>query len=371
LGLREAMVDALVEQGILRSERWRAVFSTVPRELFVPRYYATEQEWSRPELIDPSAETERDGWLRRVYDLDRTLVTQIDPATEASTSSSTMPRIVAAMLEALDLSPNHDVLEVGTGSGYSTALLCEYLGAARVTSVDVDPELVELATNRLADLGYTPHIAAVDGFHGYPSRAPYDRIIVTCQAPRVPIEWVHQIRPGGLILAVLSDGMVRMWADGSGGASGRFHPFPVSFMWMRGHSPARLPHDELAAIPSSGGPDRKPRVDVMAVLRGERIPAFWPIMLTTFMPFYARLPAPPGLIAFADLTDRSWVVVYLDGTQVVQGGPRRLWDRIEEFYEFLDHNGRPERERFGLTVRPDGSQFVWLDSPEQHRWELV
>jgi protein-L-isoaspartate(D-aspartate) O-methyltransferase len=369
--LRQAMVDALVGQGILKSPRWSAAFSAVPREVFVPRYHVRRDEWSRPELIEPGDEAARYDWLRRIYDQNETLVTQVDPATEASTSSSTMPRIVAAMLEALELEPGHDVLEVGTGSGYSTALLCEYLGAARVTSVDVDPELVEAASLRLAALGYMPHLTATDGFCGYPSREPYDRIIATCQAPHVPLAWVQQTRPNGLILAVLSDVMVRLTADGSGGAAGRFHSFPVSFMWMRGHSPDRLPPEALAALTDSTAPSRRARVDVMAVLRGERIPSLWPIALTTFIPFYARLPAPPGQIAFADLADRSWVVVDLDGSEVRQGGPRRLWDQIEDFYELLDRNGRPERERFGLTVQPDGKQFVWLDSPQRYRWELM
>ncbi|MGH3887523.1 MAG: protein-L-isoaspartate O-methyltransferase family protein [Pseudonocardiaceae bacterium] len=61
------------------------------------------------------------------------------------------------MLEALDVAGDSRVLEIGTGSGYKAALLCEWLGSKRVTSVDIDPELVELAQERLATNGYTPH----------------------------------------------------------------------------------------------------------------------------------------------------------------------------------------------------------------------
>ena len=71
------------------------------------------------------------------------------------------------------------------------------------------------------------------------------------------------------------------------------------------------------------------------------------------------------------MTDRSWVRVHVDGHAVVQGGPRRLWDRIEDLYGLLDRLGRPPRARFGITVRPDGSQYLWLDSPEsEHQWEI-
>jgi len=370
---RSAMVERLVADGILVGSGWMTAFNKVPRELFVPRFYRRGGEFGPWELIDGADADRRDEWLRCVYDQDQTMVTQVDPTTGAPTSSSTMPRIVAAMLEALDVARGHRVLEIGTGTGYNTALLCERLGSANVTSVDIDEELVQLARQRLLAAGHTPCVVAADGFNGHPERAPYDRIMATCQVRAVPSSWVRQTRPGGRILAVLSDGMVFLTVDEAGAASGRFHSFPVGFMWMRGpgHSPARLPAHELSELTWQEADRRRPRVDVMEVMRGKRITSLWPIALTTSMPFYARVPAPPGRVAFADMADRSWVVVCLDGSEVPQGGPRRLWDAIEDLYELLERNGGPERERFGLTVRPDGSQFVWLDEPDsRHRWEI-
>ena len=79
------------------------------------------------------------------------------------TSSSSLPALVLTMLEALEVTDGDRVLEIGTGSGYNAVLLCERLGSDRVTSVDIDPELVELARERLAANGYTPALAAVDG----------------------------------------------------------------------------------------------------------------------------------------------------------------------------------------------------------------
>jgi predicted O-methyltransferase YrrM len=136
-------------------------------------------------------------------------------------SSSTLPSLMLTMLEAMDVTDNCRVLEIGTGSGYNAALLCERLGGEHVTSVDIDPELVELARERLATNGYTPTLAAVDGADGYPKGAPYDRIIATCSVPAIPPACLTQAAPGGVIMA----------DDGT--ATGRFIPGYASFMPLR------------------------------------------------------------------------------------------------------------------------------------------
>ncbi len=105
------------------------------------------------------------------------------------------------MLEALDISLGMSVLEIGTGTGYNAALLCHRLGSACVTSVDIDPALVDAARERLAALGYTPRLAARDGSAGYPPGAPYDRVIATVGVHVIPAAWIGQTREGGRILA--------------------------------------------------------------------------------------------------------------------------------------------------------------------------
>lgn len=83
---------------------------------------------------------------------------------------------------------------------------------------------------------------------------------------------------------------------------------------------------------------------------------------------------PRTLPAIAARGDRSWMRVDVaeDGTTTVrQGGPRRLWVLLTETERLWHRLGRPTAERYGLTVRPDGSQLAWLDDPEsEHRWEL-
>ena len=106
------------------------------------------------------------------------------------------PYIVALMLQALSLEGNETVLEVGTGSGYQAALLAQL--AARVITVERVPELARDARRRLEILHFTNvRVETVKDVLGYPDLAPYDAIVVSAAAPRVPDSLVHQLTVGG------------------------------------------------------------------------------------------------------------------------------------------------------------------------------
>jgi len=109
------------------------------------------------------------------------------------------PFIVALMTEAMELSGKEKVLEVGTGSGYQTAILCEM--AHRVVSVERHQRLLDRAKDVLTMLGYTNvefHLAGET--LGWPKGAPYDTIIVTAGAPRAPQELLDQLAVGGRLV---------------------------------------------------------------------------------------------------------------------------------------------------------------------------
>lgn len=109
------------------------------------------------------------------------------------------PYIVALMTELLQLEPEDKVLEIGTGSGYQTAVLCRLCQS--VYSMDIVPELVDAAAHRLEKLGYSNVKTRVgNGYHGWPEHAPYDAIIVTAAAPYIPDSLVEQLKPGGTLV---------------------------------------------------------------------------------------------------------------------------------------------------------------------------
>jgi protein-L-isoaspartate(D-aspartate) O-methyltransferase len=110
------------------------------------------------------------------------------------------PSLVARMIELLDLQPGDTVLEIGTGSGYQTAMLAE-LGYVEVYSVEVVLELAEAAAARLRELSYTRvHLKQGDGYEGWAEHAPYEAIIVTAAPDHVPPPLVKQLAEGGRLV---------------------------------------------------------------------------------------------------------------------------------------------------------------------------
>ena len=109
------------------------------------------------------------------------------------------PFVVALMSELLDVEPGARILEVGTGCGYQTAVLCA-LGAT-VYSVEVVEPLATAAAARLAALGYArATVRAGDGYAGWPEEAPFDGVIVTAAAPSIPPALLAQLKPGGCLV---------------------------------------------------------------------------------------------------------------------------------------------------------------------------
>jgi len=116
----------------------------------------------------------------------------------AAGQTISQPYTVAYQSQLLLVSKGERVLEIGTGSGYQTAVLCEM--DAKVYSIERHKELFEKTKKMLGDLNFHAKLFYGDGFKGIPSFAPYDKIIITCGAPEVPEELLKQLKSGGIMV---------------------------------------------------------------------------------------------------------------------------------------------------------------------------
>lgn len=175
LSARERMLSELVERDI-RSSEVLDVMRRIPRERFLP-----------PQL-------EHLAYADRAVGI-------------GSDQTISQPYIVALMTEALQLTGHEHVLEIGTGSGYQTAILAELAGD--VVSIERHPELSARAAEVLA--GYqNVKLVVGDGTLGWPAEAPYDRIVVTAAAQQVPPALAEQLREGGILVIPLGTSLSQM-----------------------------------------------------------------------------------------------------------------------------------------------------------------
>ncbi len=147
------------------------------------------------------------------------------PITDGQTISQ--PYMVAAMTELLRLGPDSTVLEIGTGSGYQTAILAEI--AQAVYTVEIVKNLAKTARDRLMEMNYRNiFFKRGDGFHGWPQHAPYDAIVVTAAPDRLPPTYEQQLKPDGrLVIPVGPCFDVQTLYLYQRGDDGRLHGSPV------------------------------------------------------------------------------------------------------------------------------------------------
>jgi len=179
-------------------DRWlsEAVLA-VPRHLFIDQYYDPPGA-ERPVKVDRHSPTE--AQLRVIYS-DRGLMMRPPP----NHSAASQPSLVLGMLDDLKVERGKKVLEIGTGSGWNAALLAFGTGENRlVYSIDIQPDLIEAGRAKLSEAGFpSVNLMAGDGGHGWPDRAPFDRIVVTVGSPDIPPAWREQLAEDGTLLVPL------------------------------------------------------------------------------------------------------------------------------------------------------------------------
>jgi protein-L-isoaspartate(D-aspartate) O-methyltransferase len=367
-----AMITGLRDTGALTDPRWIEAFRAVPRHVFTP--HLRDPEGRHTDVTEA-----RQAWLRRVYQ-DDSLITAIthEPGLriEVPTSSSTRPGLMARMLELLQLREGMRVLEIGTGTGYNAGLLTHRLGACHVTSIDIDPTLVEGARRRLHSLNLTPCLLVGDGLAGVPDRAPFDRIIATCAVPGVPLAWITQLTPGGAMLVNLrgeiAGGTLCLLSKDVTGDDEVIGPFlgvAGHFMWAR-HDPGRaLPYD---IQPTSERDQTRTTTDpgTVATIAHDVTNPDFRFLAQLHIRGIRTFAAPPGQPVHVVATDGSWATAQIATGHVAQGGTRRLWDNICAAHVLWRDLGQPPPTRFGVVANPT-AQFAFLDHDRNWtRWPL-
>lgn len=210
----QSLVDLLRGRGKLYDPRVEEALLAIPRHLFLP-----------------------DAPIEQVYD-DQSIPVKTDLRGDA-TCSDTMPSMVAHLLQQLSLKQGQNVLHIGTGTGYVSALMAYLVGReGSITTVEIDRDVAKEAEANLARNGYSMvKVVNTDGAEGYAPRAAYDRIVATCGIWDMPPTWIKQIKPEGRIIApIWLDGLqvmasFKLEADGTLYAE---NVMPSAFIYIRG-----------------------------------------------------------------------------------------------------------------------------------------
>jgi len=376
---QQRLVEHLVGSGALAAE-WRSVFEVVPRAEFIPETVWVEGDGGVLVALRRAEDPRR--WLELAY-ADDAIITQVDdghPAQEGTgrriSSSASMPTVVAQMLAHGALQPGQRVLEIGTGTGYTAALLAQRLGARNVVSIEIDPELAQTARSALTAVGYEAvTVVTGDGEKGYPPAAPFDRVLSTAAVQQVPYDWVDQTRPGGLVITpwgteYYNGGLLALSVTEAHTAVGSIIG-KASFMTLRQQ---RLtgPRLTLTAEDDAHAAHSTTEIHPAEIANGHL--AFDAcIALAIRVPHCALSYAPPeldveseGILWLIDTRSGSWARLHhhpeREGPyRVLQSGPRHLWDEVHTSYHWWLDAGRPTAERWRFTITSQGQHIQLQD----------
>lgn len=170
--MRKRLIKQLLDKGI-KDQKILAAFDAVPRHYFLDNAFA-EQAYSN-------------------------MAFQI-----GAEQTISHPYTVAFQTQLLDIQRGDKILEVGSGSGFQTCILCEL--KAKVYSIERHKELHLKAKNILKHLNYNARLSFGDGYKGLPTQAPFDKMIITCGAPSIPESLIKQLKVGGVMIIPIGEG---------------------------------------------------------------------------------------------------------------------------------------------------------------------
>jgi protein-L-isoaspartate(D-aspartate) O-methyltransferase len=336
------------------------------------------RDWQDTFLAVPRHEQPQRWW--EIAYANRSVTVRVDDGHPAGphgrgrdiSSSAGQSGIVAQMLAASGARPGERVLEIGTGTGYNTALLAHQLGAHQVDSMEIDKELAGRAQQALKAAGYDGvAVLTGDGALGHPKRAPYDQVLCTASVRQVPTAWVAQTRLGGWILtpwanAYFDGGLLALESCGDGSATGRI----VGKTWFRWLRDQRIPRVSVGRFVRD---DQHTHVTTTEVHPYE-VAADYDAQLAVSLrvPDCRHLYWRPdedddhGTLWLIDPDTGAWASLRHDPRssgpyEVRQHGSRRLWDEVEAAYHWWRDAGDPKATDWRFIITPD-TQRVELDA---------
>lgn len=331
----------------------------------MPRWWTREENDGWTVRDGPAAELD---WLAAAYS-DRTLITRVgtahadharpgDHPEGRPTSSSTQPGLVIAMYRHATITDGSDVLDIGTGSGYGTALLCNRLGDAHVTSIDVDEYLTKSAAERLDATGLRPEIVTCDATGPLPGT--YDRIVSMTSVAPVPPSWLAALRPGGRLVTTIAGTGLLITADKipDGAATGRVEWYRAGFMQAR--TGPDYPPGMLDTIPDArdgdGDEATTGKYPVIDIGRAWELRSMIGVTVPGTEDYYEEHDG--QRTAWLLHPDGSWARATATGDElplIRQAGPRRLWDHLDSLRERWLRDGTLPAYGAAVIITPDGT----------------
>jgi len=361
----------LAAQVTATAPEWHDAVVATPRHLLVPKWWdrirnSPTLEWKlvTPDASDPWASVYSDETLvTRVGALHADLAGPEDRASGAPTSSSTLPGLIVRMLHLLNPEPGQQVLDIGTGSGYSAALLGHRLGDELVTSIDVDAYLVQAARDRLEGFGRQPRMVVADATGELPE-GEYDRMIATVSVRPVPKSWLAALRPGGQIVTTIAQTSLLVSARLERGlvARGSVQPDPASFMRTRSSAnyPARLDSVYTAARDADGDEVRRLRGPVPDLWTDWELRALYELD-SADIENRSATDDDGKVIVWLLAGDGSWARAEEATGKVHQSGARRLWDDLERVRSRWQEAGRFPLHALAVEFTPETTSVTSPD----------
>ncbi|MHA6631097.1 rRNA adenine N-6-methyltransferase family protein [Pseudonocardia sichuanensis] len=372
------LAGQLVRHGVLTDGAWRDAVLDVPRHHYTPSYYTATPPgpgstgWHHHHRPDAGPDAPAGhAWLRHVY-AQVPLVVALSGINiwgrQYPVAVSPHPATTMRLLHTLDIRATDRVLELGTGSAHTTALLARRVGAEQLTSVEIDHEVHHLAARQLDQLGHHPHLILADDMvldttPLHPTEVAsrgFDRVLVGHTVDHLPAAWLHHTHPGSLVLTTLTGGLgighpALLHHTPGGRLTGPFLPWPTDDLPARRHH-ARLTAVRRPATPAATRPrHRSTPVDPTTLHANTPLALLHQLHLPGGTTAAVRTDAHGRAATYLHAPDSSWAEIAHQPDRrghhdARVAGPTNLLDALTEARDTHHDLHRPGWTDLGLTT---------------------